>query len=500
MSGALERIRASSWAVVVAPTLAAFLFSADTITIQIANPQIGASLHAGLDGLQWAANGFLLPFCVLIVAAGTVADRLGPRRVLLAGTAVFCAGEVLGSFSQSIEMLVAARVLAGVGGAAMMPAGVSALRLQLPESRLVGAMAVWAAGAMGGVASGGVVAGLLLKVASWRGVLWPLAGAALVALVIAAVTLKDVRSPTVQELKPGWNAGFAVGLGGLVWGFIRAGSDGWGDLGALLAIGVGLALIVATAAWSVPQIRRTATGVDLPRIGVAFFAVAMSNFGIVALSFFLSIWLQRVLGWSALKAGVALLPFNGLSAGAALLSGRLINRFGAPAILVTGFLCQLVGLAGVSQLQHDTPYALLVVFLVATGLGLAFTLTALAMTLLGAAPADRGGLMSGLQVSANQIGGVLSIALLGALVASTVGPRYADALEGAGLPRTVPAGVRAGLAQGIAPAGEPQRTLGHEAFSAAVGNTMLVGVGAAVAGLLAAVWLVRRMRASQAAA
>lgn len=491
----VARIRATSWAVVIAPTLGAFLFSADTITIQIANPRIGAGLDIGLDGLQWAANGFLLPFCVTLVAAGTLADKLGPRRVLLAGIAVFGAGELVGSFAQSIEMLVAGRVLAGIGGAAMMPAGVSALRLQIAESRLVGAMALWAAGAMAGVASGGVVAGLLLEVTSWRGVLWPLAGAAAVGFVVAAVTLEDRRSEQVQKLKPLWNVGFAAGLGALVWGLIRAGSHGWGSGQALVPVAVGLGLIAVTGALAVPEIRRTAGGVDLPRIGVAFLAVILSNFGIVGMTFFMSIWLQTVDGRTALSAAVVLLPFNGLSALAALYSARAIARFGAPRLLFAGFVFQLVALAGVAQLDRSTSHLQLVFFLIAAGVGLAATLTALSIILLGGAPSDRGGLMSALQVSANQIAAVLAIALLGSIVASLVGPRYLDGLERAGLPREAPPGVVANLAQGIAPAGEPQRGIGGQAFSTAVGEALLIGAGAAALGLVAAVWLVRRVRA-----
>lgn len=495
LARSLERVRATSWAVVVAPTLVAFLFSADTITIQIANPRIGASLHTGLDGLQWAANGFLLPFCVVLVAAGTLADKLGARRVLLAGIAVFALGELLGSFAQTIEMLVAGRVLAGIGAAAMMPAGVSALRLQIPESRLVGAMAIWACGAMAGVASGGVAAGLLLRVASWRGVLWPLAGAAAVGFVIAAATLKDVRAERVQKLETGWNVGFAIGLGGLVWGLIRAGSHGWGSTEALLPIVLGVAAIAVTAAIAVPKLRRSARDVDLPRIGVAFLAVILSNFGIVSMVFFLSIWYQRVDGRSALGAAVALLPFIGLSAAAALLAGSAIARVGAPRMLVAGFVLQIAGLAGISQLERTTGYGQQVGFLVIVGVGLAVTLTALAMVLLRSAPADRGGLMSGLQVSANQIGAVLAIALVGSLVASSVGSRYSDGLEAAGLPRAASGSLVAGLAQGITPATEPQRRIGQEAFSAAVSDGLLLGVGAAALGLLLSLWVVRRMRA-----
>lgn len=494
MSGLLARIRATSWAVIVAPTLGAFLFSADAVTIQIANPRIGAGLHTGLDGLQWAANGFLLPFCIALVAAGTLADKVGPRKVLLAGIAVFGAGELLGSFANSIDVLVAGRVLAGIGGAAMMPAGVSALRLQIAEDRLVGAMAVWAAGAMAGVASGGVVAGLLLNVTSWRGVLWPLAGAAAVGFVIAAVTLEDRRSTQVQQLKILWNVGFAAGLGGLVWGLTRAGSHGWGSVDALAPMLAGLAVIAATATVAVPEIRRTAGGVDLGRIGVVFFAVIASNFGIVASTFFLSIWLQTVDGRSALNAALIMLPFNGVSAAAALFAGRFIRRFGAPTLLLGGFALQLIGMIGFALLDRQTTYLGLVFFLISAGIGLASTLTALSILLLEAAPPDRGGLMSALQVTANQIAAVLAIALLGSIVASMVGPRYLDALGHAGLPRSVTPAVKAGLAQGIAPAGSPQRELAQQAFSTSVGDALLIAVAAVAAGLVGAVWLVRRPR------
>ena len=496
----IARIRSTSWAVIVAPTLGAFLFSADTITIQIANPRIGSSLHTGLDGLQWAANGFLLPFCVLLVAMGTLADKLGPRKVLLGGIAVFGAGEVLGSLAPSIDVLVAGRVLAGIGGAAMMPAGVSALRLQIPEQRLVSAMAVWGAGAMGGVAVGGIVAGLLLKVASWRGALWPLAIAAAIGFVIAAVTLEDRRVEHPQQLKPVWNIGLALGLGGVVWGLTQAGSHGWGSVDPLLPVLLGVGASAGTAVLAVPELRRTALGVDLPRIGVAFAAVITANVGVVALGFFLTIWLQRVAGWSALGAAVLLLPFFGLSAVTALYSGKLIGRFGKERVLVASFVFELVGLLGLMRLDRSTPYGEIVPFLILTGIGLALSLTALAMVLLGSAPADRGGLMSGLQVSANQIGGVLAIALLGAIVASSVGPRYADGLAQAGLPRSVPASVRSGLGQGIAPDGAPQHALGLQAFSQSVGVALTIGAGASGLGLLLSLWLVRRQRRQPATA
>lgn len=493
----LERVRATSWAVVVAPTLGAFLFSADTITIQIANPRIGASLHTGLDGLQWAANGFLLPFCVLLVAAGTLADKLGARRVLLAGIAVFGLGELLGSFAQSIDMLVAGRVLAGVGAAAMIPAGVSALRLQIPERRLAGAMAIWMAGAMTGVACGSVVAGLLLRVTSWRGVLWPLAGAAAVGFVIAAVTLKDVRVERVQKLEAGWNLGFAVGLGGLVWGLIRAGSHGWSSPQALAPIVIGVTALAVTAVLIIPKLRRSAGDLDLPRIGVAIVVVITANFGIVSMVFFLSLWYQQVAGRSALGTAVVLLPFIGLSAAAALGVGPLITRVGAPRMLVGGFVLHVAGLAGLSQLERTTGYGEQVGFLIMVGVGLAATLTALAMVLLKSAPADRGGLMSGLQTSANQTGAVLSIALIGSIIASTIGSSYSDGLAAAGLPRAVSGSVVAELAQGITPTAEPQRRIGQEVFSAAVGQGMLIATGAAAIGLLLSLWLVRRMRSPQ---
>jgi DHA2 family methylenomycin A resistance protein-like MFS transporter len=487
------RIRATSWAVVVAPTLGAFLFSADTISIQIANPAIGAALDTGLDGLQWAANGFLLPFCVFLVPMGTLADKLGPRRVLLAGIAVFAVGQLLGSFAQSIEMLVAGRVLAGIGGAAMMPAGISALRLQIPESRLVGAMAIWAAGAMGGVAAGGVASGLLLEVVSWRGVLWPLAGGAAICFLISALTLEDRRAERVQQLKPVWSAGFALGLAAVVWGLIRAGAKGWGSPDALVPIGVGLAAFAVTAVLAVPELRRTARDVDLPRVSMAFLAVIVSNFGIVSMSFFLSIWYQTVDGRSALGAAVVLLPFYGLSAIAALFSGRLIARIGAAPSLLAGFVLQLAGMAGISQLDATTSYGWQVGFLVLAGFGLAVTLTALAVVLLGAAPPDRGGLMSALQLTANQVAAVLSIALVGAVVASRASARYADGLAAAGL---AAAPAPEGLAQGGASVPGPQRSIADEAFSAAIGDGFLIGVAGIAVGLVLSLWLVRRLHAA----
>jgi MFS family permease len=226
--------------------------------------------------------------------------------------------------------------------------------------------------------------------------------------------------------------------------------------------------------------------VPLGRILGALGIVALTNFGVVGMVFFVSIWFQRVDGRSALLAGVLLLPFTATGAAAGFLSGRAINLLGLRATLLGALVLEIGGLLGISRLESSTPYLALWPFLVLVGVSLGSVLTAMADVLVRSAPRERGGLMSGLQTAANQVGAVLAIALLGSVVASTVGERF-EAATG-----TAPsAAVRADLAQGIAPEGRFHEA-GLEAFSEAVGVAVTIGAGAVAVALVIALVLTAR--------
>jgi EmrB/QacA subfamily drug resistance transporter len=387
----------------------------DLTVVNIALPHIQAGLHFSTDGLSWVLNAYTLTFGGLLLLGGRAGDILGRRRMFLAGIILFTAASLAGGLATTSWWLLAARALQGVGGALASPAVLALVVGSFPEGReRTRALGVYSAVVMGGASLGLVLGGLITEWASWRWVLFVNVPVGI--LVIAVTPLFIVESPR----QPGRFdlAGALTSTGGmtaLVYAFIRAASDGWADRLALAAFGAAavlLALFLLTEARTQQPITPLRLFGSLARSG-SYLARLLLVAGMFGMFFFLTQFVQEILGFSPLTAGVAFLPMTLAVFGVSRLAPRLMPRFGSTRLMLAGMLPVIAGMTWLAQVSAGTSYLggiLGPMLLIGTGLGVVFVpLTT--VSLAGVAAADSGAASSMVNVM-QQLGGALGLAIL----------------------------------------------------------------------------------------
>jgi MFS transporter, DHA2 family, methylenomycin A resistance protein len=416
-----ERTRAaaptSSLALVVI-CLGYFMVIVDTTVVNVALPAIGRDLHGGVAGLQWVVDAYTLSFAGLLLTGGALAERLGGRRVFRGGLALFAAASAGCGLAPSLGILVAARLVQGAGAAVLVPSSLVLLQAAYPtRAGRARAFGAWGAIAGIGAATGPIVGGLLVTAWSWRGVFFLNLPFALAAMALAgrAVPATGPRDRGVDL--PGQVLGVA-GLGLLTWSIVEAGQIGWGAPRVLAGF------FLSAAAWA--GFARAEYRAADPMLPLRLFARTafragsvvglLINFGFYGQLFLMSLYLQNIRGYSALGAGLALLPEAALLIAASTLSGRIVASTGPRLPMLGGLALGGAGLIGLLVAGAHTAYALLVLPMAAAGFGMALTMPAATAAVIEAAPADRGGIAAGVVNAARQSGGVLGVALLGSLV------------------------------------------------------------------------------------
>jgi EmrB/QacA subfamily drug resistance transporter len=450
--------------------VAQFVIVLDASIVNVALPSIGRDLHFSQENLAWVVNAYTLVFGGFLLLGGRLADLLGRRRLFVAGLALFAVASLLGGLSSSEGELIAARALQGLGAALVSPAALSIVTTTFTEgAERNRALAVWGAVAGSGGAAGVLLGGVLTQYAGWEWVLWVNVPIGIVAAVIAPMLLGESRSDSETRHFDALGAvSVTAGLSTLVYALVDANNAGWGSTQTigLLAVALGLlAAFVAIEARSAHPLvpfsvfrARTRTGANVTGllIGSALFSMF----------FFLSLYMQQVLGYDALKTGVAYLPLAlGIivSAGAA---SQLVARVGFKPTLAGGLALIAAALVWFSQVSVGGSYVVDILpgaLLVAVGLGLAFVSVTIAAT--NGVADHEAGLASGLINTAQQVGGALGLAVLAAVSTSRT-----DAVAGT-----------------VAPGRGGQLVALTEGFQAA----FLTGAGIAVAGVVAALLLIR---------
>jgi EmrB/QacA subfamily drug resistance transporter len=427
--------RASPWLILVIACLAQFMVVLDITIVNIALPSVQRGLHFSASNLQWVVNGYTLVFGGFLLLGGRAADLLGRRRLFIAGVILFTAASLLNGFAQTSGMLIAGRALQGLGGALVSPAALSIVTTTFPEGReRTRALAIWSAIAAGGSAVGLLMGGVLTDIASWR---WVFFVNVPVGAIAVALALRFISESRLENARRSYDLGGAVtvtgGLVVLVYGIVKAQTWGWGSGRAIIDFSVAVALL---AAFIVIESR---SKTPLMRLGIfrirslavgdgALLFVASGMFGMF---FFASLYVQEILGYSPLKAGLAFLPVTG---GIILGSGiaqALIGRVGVRTVATVGVTIAGLGLLVLTGLPVHGHYAsnlLTGLVPLAFGLGVAFVpITILATS---GIPAEDSGLSSGLFNVAQQVGGSLGLAILSTFAAS----RTSHLLHGAGAP------------------------------------------------------------------
>jgi EmrB/QacA subfamily drug resistance transporter len=408
----------------------------DATVVNIALPGIARGLHLSAAGLSWVLNSYSLTFGGLLLFGGRAGDILGRRRVFLGGLAVFTLASLAGGLAVNATELLAARALQGIGAAFATPATLATIVASVPEGRArTRALALFTGVITGGASLGLVLGGLITSWASWRWVFF------VNVPVGAAVLLFGPRFLPESARKHGkfdfqGALTSTAGVAALVYAFIRAASDGWTDPVTLAAFGVSAVLLtafVATEAASAQPVMPLRLFADRTRVG-SYLARVLIVGAMFGTFFFLTQFIQDVLGFSPVKAGLAFLPMTVALFAVSRLAPRLMSRMGARQLMLAGLAPAVGGLAWLGQLSPATTYwpgVLGPMLLMGFGMGLAFVPLTTA-SLAGVDPADSGAASAMVNVT-QQVGGALGLAALVTVYghAARQVPRQATALAAA---------------------------------------------------------------------
>ena len=403
----------------------------DTTIVNIALPDIGAALDFSPTGLAWVITAYTLAFGGLLLLGARAGDILGRRRVFITGIAVFSIASLVGGFATSAGMLIAARAVQGAGAALAAPSALAVLMNMFPgTAERARAIGYYTAVSIGGSAVGLIAGGMLTQWASWRWVMFvnvPI-GVAVIAVAVVALT-ETTRRTGHFDLAGAITS--TVGMTGLVYGFISAASDGWSDPVTIAAFTIGVLLIgvfILVERRARAPITPLRLFADRDR-AASYLARLLLVAGMMGMFFFLTQFLQNVLGYSALVTGLAFLPLTVMLFASSQLSARVLTgRLPAKTVMVGGLTISTLALAWLTQLHAGSGYPALLgpLLLFGLGNGLAFVpLTG--ASLRGVAPADAGA-ASGLVNVTQQLGGALGLAVLVTVFGTA--NRSADILPG----------------------------------------------------------------------
>ncbi len=406
------------WAFVVT-SVASFMVSLDNLVVTMALPSIRTHLHASLASLEWTVNAYTLSFAVLILTGAALGDRLGRRRVLTAGLAVFTLASAAAALAPDVTVLVVSRAIQGAGAAAVLPLTFTIMSSSVPAERRGAALGVLGAVSGLAVAVGPLVGGAVVEGASWQWIFWINVPIGLALLPFAATRLNETTARS--HLDPIGLALASGGLFGIVFGLVKAGSDGWTSLPVLGSLAAGVALVVAFGLWQT-RARHPMLPLRLFRnraFTASNLASLLFSFGMFGSIFLLAQFLQSALGYSPLQAGLRTLPWTAMPLMVAPVAGPLSDRIGGRPFLVSGLALQGVGLAWLAALiGPHVSYLSLVAPFVCCGIGMALFFIPVANVVLGAVPAADQGVASGANNAIRELGGVLGIAVLGTVFAS----------------------------------------------------------------------------------
>lgn len=407
---------------------AQFVVILDASIVNVALPSIGSDLQIGEDSLSWVVNAYVLVFGGFLLLGGRLADLLGRRRVFVAGLLLFGVASFFGGLAQSEGQLIAARALQGLGGALLSPAALSILINTFKEgSERNRALGVWGAVAGSGGAVGTLLGGVLTETLGWEWVLFVNTPVCLAVAFFAARVLLESRDEQRPRLDIAGAVLITSGLGVLIYALVDARDAGWGSAQTLGLIGGSLLLIAAFVAVEL-RIRqplvpfgifrnRTLTGANVTAI-----FISMSLF---SMFFFITLYMQRVLGYTALEAGLAYIPLSVSIIAAAGAASVLTTKIGFKPVLIGGLILVAGGLLWFSQVSPDGSYVSDVVFpSVLAGLGLGFSFVPVTIASVSGTDPDEAGLASGLANTSQQVGGALGLGIL----ASIANSRTADVI------------------------------------------------------------------------
>jgi DHA2 family methylenomycin A resistance protein-like MFS transporter len=398
-------------------SLAFFLITLDILIVNLSLTSIGNELGGGTSGQQWVIDGYTLMFAALLLFAGNLSDRIGAKRALGWGTALFLLASVACALAPTSGVLIAARAFQGSAASVMLPASMALIRQAFPDPRRrAHALGIWAVGGAVAGAVGPLVGGLLTTL-NWRLVFAINLPVCIAMLALLASAARSPRRPTPFD----WagQAAAVVALTALMYGLITGGTDGFGSIpvtAALLLAAVGIAgFLLIQARGRHPMMPLGLFRSSGMRISLSVgFAFMVGHFGTV---FVLSLFLQQHLGLTPLQAGLAFLPSAAFSIVGNIISGTLSNRFGSRTPIVLGLMSMVTGLIAMLLTAPLGSPLLVATFLILTGSGGSIAMPQVTSVVLASVPSEQAGTASAVFNTFRQVGGAIAIAVFGALIA-----------------------------------------------------------------------------------
>ncbi|HEY4376683.1 MAG TPA: DHA2 family efflux MFS transporter permease subunit, partial [Acidimicrobiales bacterium] len=391
----------------------------------VALPRLSEQLNASNSQLQWIVDGYTLVYAGLLLTSGSLGDRFGRKGALSIGLATFGIGSALSAFATSTGMLIATRSLMGVGAALIMPGTLSIMTNIFTEPKeRARAIGIWAGVAAGGVAIGPMIGGFLIQHFWWGSVFLVNVPVVAVAFVAGRFILPTSKDPNSPRLDPIGAVLSIAALMTLLWGLIEAPTRGWGSTTIVGAFVAGFAMLACFILW---ELHSSHPMLELRffrnrRFTAANIAITLVFFALFGASFLITQELQFVLGYSALKAGFALMPIALPMLVLGPISARIVEKLGTKVVVTAGLLLVSFGLFLLTMINMGSGYVDVVIPMVILATGMGLTMAPATESIMGSLPRSKAGIGSAMNDTTRQMGGALGVAVIGSVLASVYRP------------------------------------------------------------------------------
>jgi EmrB/QacA subfamily drug resistance transporter len=483
------------WWTLGAMCFALFMIMLDNTVVNVALPSIQQDLGASISGLEWTINGYTLSFAVLLATGGRLGDIFGRRRMFLTGVIIFAFSSATAGFAVNETALVLSRVVQGVGAALMMPGTLSIITDAFPAHERGKAMGTWAGVSALALAVGPVLGGFLTEHVSWRAIFYINIPVAIGAVVATLFAVRESRDTSVgRDVDYAGVAVLTVGLTALVLALVEGNAWGWGSaqIIGLLALA---AVALPTFVFVENRVKAPMVQFDLLSdrnfLGAVVVALIIT-FAMMGVFFFLALYMQDILGYSPLEAGIRFLPSTLMIVGVAPVAGRLSDRYGPRWLIAGGLTIVAASLFSFSRIAVDSTYLELLPGFMLLGIGVAMTMSPMTSAAMNAVPVQKAGIASGVLSMFRMVGGSLGIAITGAIFQGLVSSKLDTLLTGTGISAAQRESISEQLGGGVAPKvpglNSAQVTevaaAGNEAFVYALSHAMTVSGFVALTGAL----------------
>jgi EmrB/QacA subfamily drug resistance transporter len=493
------------WWILGVLCLSLLVIIVDNSILNVALPTLQRELGATTSQLQWMVDSYTLVFACLLLTAGSLGDRFGRRGALQVGMIIFGLGSLASAFATSPDQLIFTRAIMGIGGAFIMPATLSIITNVFPPEERGRAIGFWAAIAGVAIALGPISGGFLLEHFYWGSVFLVNVPIVIFALLAGVFLIPTSRDPSKPKLDPIGALLSIFGLVVLVYAIIEAPSKGWGSTATLTGFAIAAIVLLAFFLWEryTPSPMLDTSFWRNPRFSGASAGIMLLFFAMFGSLFLLTQYLQIVMGYTPLQAGIGLLPMALTMLVVAPSSARIVERLGTKVVVTSGLAIAGIGLASFAGLPAsgisywgDVAWRMVIM-----ALGMGLTMAPATESIMGSVPRAKAGVGSAVNDTTRQVGGALGVAIIGSVMASAFTPRITEVLRSVGITGSNAAKLDDNLGKVMQFAGDPRSPLNpatretiangaKDAFVTGMHHGVLVAAAAAFLGaLIALVWL-----------